>query len=130
MMNAAWSKAALDDLEASTFAENKIRCWDSHIGERNLSMAMWSIIISIDGQHALDLHTWRAVRNKDNGLLLVGVRVAWIRLAEHNVDLASRVTCARGPPFLRTCQQAVTRTCHKRTHRAVQNIMITVTLDV
>jgi hypothetical protein len=90
----------LHHLEAPAFTEDNVLCWHSDVFEDEMGMPMWRVVISIHRQHALHLDAGRICRYDDDRLLLVLVRMIWIRLAQHNVDFAPWVSRTADPPFL------------------------------
>lgn len=63
-------------------------------------MAVGGIIVSIYREHAVHGDAGGVGGDKDDRLLAVGVTVGWVGFTHDDVDLAARVTGARGPPFL------------------------------
>jgi hypothetical protein len=75
MMDTAGSKTALDDLEATSLAENHVALVYPDILERNVSVAVRRIVKANDGQHTLNGHARSVGRHQNDRLLamLVGV---------------------------------------------------------
>lgn len=78
MVDASWAKSTLDDLEPAPFAQNYVAHWDPDVVEADMSVSMRGIIVAIDVQHTVNSHALGVCRNKDNGLLAIGVLVLWV----------------------------------------------------
>jgi hypothetical protein len=102
VMDTAWTKTTLDDLETPAFTKDQVCDWDADVGEGDFCVTMGSIIVTIHGKHALDLDSWGVGWDKNDRVLLVRVLVLWVTLGHGHVDLATWVTGTAGPPFLRT----------------------------
>jgi hypothetical protein len=65
-MNTSRTQTALDDFESSARAKNHVARWYSNILEGNVTMSVGSIIITVNGQHSLDLDTRSIGWHQDN----------------------------------------------------------------
>ena len=104
VVDAARAETALDDFEAATFAQDDAGDGDAHVAEGDVAMAVGGVVIAVDVQHALDRDAGSIGGDQNHGLLAVGVAVGRVGFAHDQVDLATGVTGARGPPFLQFCQ--------------------------
>lgn len=100
VVNATWSQTTLDNLKASSLAENHCAHRNSHVGKGQVSVAMGCVIVSVDLEHALDFDARRVDRHQQHRLLLIRILVVLIRLSHDNVDLATRITGSARPPLL------------------------------
>ena len=98
VMDAAWSKAPLRDLEAATFAKQHVRRRNAHIFQFDFHMAMRRVIISEHRQMAQNVHARRIKFHQDHGLLRMALGFE-IGLAHDNRDFTARVACTRRPPL-------------------------------
>ena len=64
MMDAAGPEAALRDLEAAAFAEQKVAGRHAHILEQNIGVAVRRVVIAEHRQHAQHLHAGRVERER------------------------------------------------------------------
>jgi hypothetical protein len=94
------SKTALDNLKAASFAEDEVGDGDAHIFETDVTVSVGGVVVAKDVHHAVDCDAWCAGGDDDDGLLAVGVWVLRVGFAHDEVELAARVACSRGPPFL------------------------------
>lgn len=74
-------------------------------------MAVRGVVVAIDAQHAVDDDAGDIHGDEDDGLLLVGVRVAGVGFAHNDQDFASWVTDSGGPPFLYSGDARVSFSC-------------------
>src|SRR5687768_14580366 len=100
MMDSAGTKTTLDDLEPTALAQHHARYGHTNVMEREMAVAVRRIIIAVDLKHTVNGNAGSISRDKDNRLLPVRVLVVGITLAHNDVDAASRVTSATGPPLL------------------------------
>jgi hypothetical protein len=96
----------LHHLEAPAFTQDNVLCWNSDVLEDEMGVSMRRVVISIHRQHALHLDAGRICRYDDDRLLLVLVRMIWIRLAQHDVDFAPWISSTADPPFLQYLESA------------------------
>ncbi len=66
VVNSAGAKTALDDLEASSFAEDHIALVHSDIVERDVAMAVRGVVKAHDGKHAVDGDAWGVGGDEDD----------------------------------------------------------------
>lgn len=99
MVNTARSQSALDNLEPSALAENHVLCRHAHVLKGDVAVAVGGVVVAVDLEHSIDGDSRKAGRDQDDGLLLVRVGVVGIGLAHDDVELASRVASAAGPPL-------------------------------
>jgi hypothetical protein len=100
VVDAAGTQTALDDLEAAPFAQHELRCRHPDVVEADVAVAVRGVVVAVHVQHAVDGDAGKAGRYQDDGLLPVGVRVARVRLAHGEVELAAGIPSAGRPPFL------------------------------
>lgn len=112
MVNAAGTKSALDNLEATTLTQNHVLDGHSDILEGNVAVAVGGIIVTVNLEHSVDGDAGGLGGHQDDRLLSVGIGIVGITLAHDDVDLASRVTSTAGPPL-----------------GAVEDVLVTLTLD-
>ena len=99
-MNTPRAKTALNDFESTARTKNDVAHWYAYVLERQVTVSVRSIIITINRQHSVDGDTWSVGWNKNDGLLSVNILVSRVTLCHDYVDLASWVTGTTGPPFL------------------------------
>ena len=99
VVDAARSEPALGDLKTAALAQQDARGRHFHVLELDLHVAMRRVVVAEDIQMAQDLDARRARGHQDHRLLAVARRVVGIGLAHEDVDLASRIAGARGPPL-------------------------------
>ena len=63
-------------------------------------MAVWGVVIAVDGEDAVDGYALGIGGHEENGLLCVDIFVLGGGFAHYYIDFAAGVTSARGPPFL------------------------------
>ena len=93
MVDAAWSKAPLRDLEPATFAQQHVRCRNADILQFDFHMTMRRVVIPKDRQMAQNVHTGGIEFHQHHRLLRMALGFE-IGLAHDNRDLATRVACA------------------------------------
>lgn len=81
MVNSSRTHATLHYLEAAAVSKNNVRCWNSHILEDEVGVAMGSVVVAVYREHALDFDSRRVGWHDDNRLLLVFVWVVGVGLA-------------------------------------------------
>jgi hypothetical protein len=94
VVDTARSKTALDNLETAALTENHVRDGDADVVENDVAVAVRSVIVTIDVQHAFHGDTREAGGYEDHGLLAVGVLVVGVGLAHDKINLAAGVTGA------------------------------------
>lgn len=99
VVDTAGSKTTLDDLETTAFAEDEVVNGYANILERDVTMAVRSVIIPKNTEGTVDGDTGGIGRNEHDRLLLVRVLVCGIGLSHGDVDLAARVGSAGRPPL-------------------------------
>lgn len=57
VVDTAGAETTLDDLEAAAFAQDHVGDWHSHVLECDVAVAMGSIVVAVDGEHALHGHS-------------------------------------------------------------------------
>lgn len=57
------TETALDDLEASSLTEHHVRSWNTDVVENDVCVAVGSVVVAVDRQHALDGDSFYARRN-------------------------------------------------------------------
>lgn len=85
-MDPSRSHSPLHHLEASTLPENNVLGGNADVIEDQVCMAVWRIIVPIDGKHALDFDTWCIRWHENDRLLLILVRVVRVCLSEDDID--------------------------------------------
>jgi hypothetical protein len=73
MMDPPWAKAALNDLETTSFSQNHVRNRNSDIFEDKVSMSVGCIIVSEHFQISLQFDAWQVGRDQNDRLLFVRV---------------------------------------------------------
>src|SRR5262249_39308762 len=111
MMDAAWPKAALGDLESPSLAEQDVAGGNAHLLPKHLRVPVRRIVEAEYWQQFLDGDARRIQRHQDLRLLLMARRLR-VGLAHQDRDLAAGIADPRRPPFA-----------------AVDDIVITVALD-
>ena len=98
VVDAAWAKAALRNLEATSRPGDERRQRQAHIGEADFAVAVRLVQRAEHRQHALDFHPRRVQRHQHHRVLLVFIGV---RIGEAHEDrhFAVRVANAGAPPF-------------------------------
>lgn len=117
MVNSAWSKPALCNLEASTGAQYEILFWYNDVVEAHLAMAAcivgshienikscatWRIKYAEHTHCALNAYARRVHRYDNHALLLMTCR-ARVRLAYYNGESAAWIGSTRDIPELKRC---------------------------
>lgn len=54
VVDTARAKTTLDNLKATSFAEDHVAVWDSYIVERDLAMTVRCIIITVNRKHSVN----------------------------------------------------------------------------
>ena len=94
MMNPPWAKAALSNLEASSFSQKNIGCWHFDIVKVYFHVAVGSIIVSEDRARSQNLNSWSVHWNQNHRVLLVlGLVIVWGHTHYYS-NFASRITCS------------------------------------
>ena len=99
-MNPTRSKSALDDFKTPSFTKNQICSRYTHILERNVSMAVWSVVVAEYGEHPFERDTRCMGGHQNDRLLPVWVWIIRVGLAHDDVYLAARIPGTARPPFL------------------------------
>lgn len=99
VVDTSGSETALDDLETTALAEEKVLGRDTDVAEVDFAVTVRCVVKAIDIEGAKNSDTRGVGRNQDHGLLLVRAWVFGIGLAHDEVDLAAWVTSTRRPPF-------------------------------
>lgn len=99
-MDSSWTHPTLHHLKATSFPQNYIRRWHTNILEVEMHVTMRRIIVAHNMHGPLDGDTWSVCWYKDDGLLLVFLRVVGVGLAHHDVQLTGWIAGAANPPFL------------------------------
>ena len=93
-------QSPLNDLKSLPLTQHhRVRILDPHILEADMPMPVRRIIIPVNMQHPMHGNPLRIRRHKHNRLLLIRIALLRRRLPHHDVDLASVVPGAGGPPF-------------------------------
>ena len=90
MVDTAWSKAPLRDLEAAAFAQQHVRCGNADILQFDFHMAMRRIVISEHRKVTQDFNARRVEFHQHHRLLRMALGFE-IGLAHDNRDFAARV---------------------------------------
>ena len=93
-MDAAGPQAALRDLESAAFAEQNVGGGNADVGEGHLGVAVRGMIVTENGEHALDLDAGSVERDQNHRLLFM-FRRRRIGFAHENRDLAARIAARR-----------------------------------
>ena len=99
MVDAARTQTALRDLKAAAWPSDDAAHWEAHVVEEHLGMTMGLVQVPEHRQHTQGLHTWRIGRDEHHRMPFVSPRVR-ISDAHENVEAATRVAGAAGPPLL------------------------------
>ena len=71
MMNTTGTETALDDLEATTLAQDDVIKWYTDVVEGDVTVAVRCVVVAKDAQHAVDGDSRGICWHQDDALLLV-----------------------------------------------------------
>ena len=112
VVDAAGSKAALDDFEAAALAEDHVGGGHADVVEGDVAVTVRGVVEAVHAQHAVDGDAGGLGGDEDDGLLLVDRGVFGVALAHDDVDLAARVTGTGRPPLGAVQDPVVTLLAH------------------
>ena len=75
MVNAPRPKPHLGNLKALAFTPEDIALWHTDVGEADVHMPVWRVVMTKDMHGAQDVHTGCVNRHQDLGLLAEGLSI-------------------------------------------------------
>lgn len=66
MVDSAWAKTTLNNLEPTSLTYKHVGCWDSNVLKNKVAVAVRGIVITKDRHHALEFDAWGIGGDQNN----------------------------------------------------------------